>query len=365
MTARTSLKISSRKADDKLTPDQERFRYLLSQIEKTRKAQVEWEAAIQKFRRTQSEQLTPLRGSLRTALRDTVFVIDRLLEQHRWPRIDHSALEDILRNTAQMLLDANEDDAELKAVFDRHSSTSFDAGKRAALELLKSEAESMLGVDFSDDENIQSEDDLAQRMYEHMAKERQRQGEREEASKRRKSPTQQRIEAAAQAAKQSLREMYRKLASAVHPDREPDAQRRAEKNELMQTINRAYATNDLLTLLEAQMQLEHIDPDHIAKLSGERLTQYNKLLANQLASARKALHDLETGFRIDHGLEGDAKLTPQKLDRIIRETARGIRREIEQQKQFLLVLRDTAATKRWLKAQRRFARGSFDEDDAF
>jgi hypothetical protein len=362
MTPRTSLKISSRKPDDKPTPDQERFTYLLAQIEQARKAQAKLEADIQAFRRRQSEQLSPLRASLRTTLRDTVLVIDRSLGQQKWARLDRSALEEILIGTAQMLLEANEDDAEIKAAFDRHNAKSFDERKREELERLKLEAENMMGVDLSDDESIQSEDDLAQRMYEHIAKEKQQQEERT-ASKQRKSAAQQRIEAGTQAAKKSLREMYRKLASAVHPDREPDAKRRAEKNELMQTINRAYATNDLLTLLEAQMRLEQIDPDHIAKLSGERLSQFNKLLATQLVAARKAIQEIESGFSMDFGLEGEANFSPQKLTRIIRESARGIRQEIERQKQFLEVLRSTSATKRWLKVQRSFARGVLDEDD--
>jgi hypothetical protein len=362
MPARTSLKISTRKIDEKLSPDQERFKYLLAQIEKTRKARVALEGAIQGFRRTYSERLTPLRISLRTTLRDTVLIIDRMLDQHRWAKIDQTALEEILRSTAQLLLEANENDPEIKAVFDRHSATSFDARKREELETMKSEAENLMGIDLGDDDSIQSEDDLAQRMYEHMAKEREQQEQRSTPG-RQKSAAQQRVEASAQAAKRFLREMYRKLASAVHPDREADPQRRADKNELMQTINRAYATNDLLTLLEAQMKLEQIDPDHIAKLSRERLTQYNKLLSEQLTSARKAMLDLENGFRMDYGLEGESKLAPQKLDQIIRETARGIRREIDQQKQFLQVLREPAATKRWLKSQRRFARGVLDDED--
>jgi hypothetical protein len=364
MTPRTSLKISSRKPDDKPTPDQERFKYLLGQIEQARKAQAKLEADIQAFRRRQSEQLSPLRATLRTILRDTVFVIDRSLGQQKWPRLDRSALEEILIGTAQMLLEANEGDAEIKAAFDRHNPKTFDERKREELERLKLEAENMMGVDLSDDETIQSEDDLAQRMYEHMAKEKQQQEERKESrSGHSKSAAQQRIEASAQAAKKSLREMYRKLASAVHPDREPDAQRRAEKNELMQTINRAYATNDLLTLLEAQMRLEQIDPDHIAKLSGERLSQFNKLLATQLVAARKAIEEIESGFRMDFGLEGETNFSQAKLTRIIRESARGIRQEIERQKQFLEVLRSTSATKRWLKAQRSFARMDFGDDD--
>lgn len=361
MTARTSLKTSPRKPDEKSTPAQDRFRYLLAQIEKVRKARAQWEKSVQDFRRRESERLHPLRVSLRASLRDTVFAIDRILEQQRWARIDRDALEEILRSTATLLLEANQNDPELKAVFDRHSAATFEENKRDELERLKAEAERKLGIDLSDDDSILTEDDLAQRMYEHMAKEREQEEER--ASRKRKSADEKRSESAAQVAKLSIREIYRKLASAVHPDREPDLKKRAEKNELMQTINRAYATNDLLTLLEAQMRLEKIDPDTIAKLSGKRLTQYNKLLADQLTSERKAMSDLETGLRMDYGLEGHGHVDPKNLDSIIRQSARGIRQEIERQKQFLLVLKTQTATKRWLKTQRQFAADWDDDED--
>jgi hypothetical protein len=363
MTSRTSLKISARKADEKLTPDQERFRYLLAQLEKVRKARADWEKEVLEFRRAETQQLQPLRESFTSTLRDTVIVVDAALEQKRWSRLDRQSLEELLTGIAQMLLENNAADPELQAIFDRHSSLSFAESKRAKFEDLKREAEEMMGVEL-DDESVRNEDDLAQRMYEHMAQKREREEAR--ASRRGKSAAQQRVEANAQAAKLSLREMYRKLASAVHPDREPDAARRAEKNELMQTINRAYAANDLLTLLEAQVRLEQIDPDHVDKVSAERLAQYNKLLATQLSGERKAIEDMQMGFRMDFGLEGEGPLAPKRLTMIIRERARRLRAEIEQQKQFLLVLRDSAATKRWLKMQRSASRGRFvDLDDDF
>jgi hypothetical protein len=359
MTSRTSLKPVARKQAEKLTPEQERFRFLLAQIEKIRKSRASLEKALQDFRRKHTEQLGPLRATLRASLRETVFVIDRALEQQRWSKIDRSGLQEILRFTARTLLDGGQGDSELQAVFDRHSDVTFDEDKRAELEHLKAEAESTLGIDLGDEE-ILTEEDLSQRLYEHMRNER----EREEAgASKRKSADQRRMESSAQTARQSLREVYRKLASAIHPDREPDAKRQAEKNELMQTINRAYATNDLLTLLEIQMRLERVDPLHIAKLSGKRLAQYNRLLAEQLTGERKAIAEMETGFRMDYMLEQDERVEPKYLDRIIKQIGRGIRQEIERQKQLLTVLRTTTATKRWLKERRRFATELDDDDD--
>jgi hypothetical protein len=79
----------------------------------------------------------------------------------------------------------------------------------------------MTGLDLGDDEGIHSEDDLVERMREGLE---QREAARAaRASRRHKSAAQQKREAEAQQAAQSLREIVRKLASALHPDREPDA----------------------------------------------------------------------------------------------------------------------------------------------
>jgi hypothetical protein len=180
------------------------------------------------------------------------------------------------------------------------------------------------------------------------------------AQRQRKSAAQKRSEDNAQLARQSLREIYRKLASAVHPDRESDPERREKKNELMQKINQAYAANDLMSLFETQMQIEQIDADQIARISTQRLKQYNKLLAEQLASLKTALGQMETAFCMDHGLEPGSGSSPQRLSQRIQRQARRIRAEIAQQQQFLVVLANKAVTKRWLKQQRRSMLGDDD-----
>lgn len=362
MSEKSLLKIARGAAESRSTPDQERFKYLIAQIDKVRKARAEWDGTVLAFRQADSQRIHPLRTTLKATTRQTVVVIDRLLDEKGWSRVDRAALTEILCGTAQMLLEADPNDAELKALFDKHSMVGFDAARRAELEDLKEHAQEYMGVDL-DDESIRSEEDLIDRLHEHMAA-RERAAEEARASRsreRRKSAAQQRVEDNAQAAKRFLREIYRKLASAVHPDREADAERRNEKNELMQKINRAYATNDLLTLLEAQLRLEQIDPEHVSKLSGERLKHYNRLLSEQLASAKAELRRLEESFREDHGLGFGKKLTPQSFTLIIQQRAREIRAHISRQKHFLEVLASKAAIKRWLKEQRRFGSDWDDE----
>ncbi len=358
MSGKSLLHVPRAAARPASTPDQDRFRYLIDRIEKTRRARADWDELVVAFKRSDAERIHPLRATLKQVTRETVFVIDRLLERKGWSRADQSALKDIACHTAEAVLHANPDDAEIRTIFDRYSSVTFQETKREEIEDLKQQAKEHLGIDL-DDADIESEDDLIERVYEHMKNGEARQHEHSE--EHRKSREQRRAEASAQSAKQFLREIYRKLASAVHPDREADAARRAEKNELMQQINRAYATNDLLTLLEAQLRLELIDPDHASKISGERLQQFNRLLSQQLETVKAELRSLQDAFRADHELPHGRAINQRELHLISQRRARDLRALINQQKRFLEVLATPSATKRWLKEQRRFDIGD-DED---
>lgn len=356
MSGKTLLKVPSRADEPRSTPEHERFKYLIAQIERIRKTHKDVDAATLEFRQADAQALQPLRVNLRSLTRETVLALDRLLDERGWTRIERASLESVLCSNAELLLQGDPYDEELKDLFDKHSRVSFDEMKEEELLVLKEHAEE-LGFELGDDTEIRTEEDLVQRMYEQLgAKMKQEESRREARSRgRKKSAAQTRAEANAQAAKQFLREIYRKLASAVHPDREADSERRAEKTELMQRINRAYATDDLLTLLEAQLALEQIDPEQISRLSSDRLKHYNRLLARQLEVAKLELHRLEESFRVDFHIGPRLKLTRDNLKVILRERIREIRAHIHQQQCFLEVLADRAATKRWLRQQAMFA----------
>ena len=172
------------------------------------------------------------------------------------------------------------------------------------------------------------------------------------SARRRKSAAQQRREAEAQQATQSVREIYRKLASALHPDRETDERQRAEKTALMQRVNQAYAANDLLALLELQLEIEQIDASHAATASAQRLKHYNKVLSEQLAELKSQVDDVEMGFRMEFGLEPGWGMNPRKLGEVLKQTSRQWRAELSEQQRDMRMLGDVAATKRWLKRQR-------------
>jgi hypothetical protein len=254
---------------------------------------------------------------------------------------------------------------EVKALFDRHSEVDFETDRQQQLQAVKQMAEEHTGLDLGDTEGLRTDEDLAQRMFEQMAAQEAAEAQRraEKAQRRRKTPAQLRKEEEERLATQSIRDIYRKLASAVHPDREPDPTLRAARTELMQKINQAYAANDLLTLLETQLQIEQINAGQIADMSEQRLKQFNKILAAQLDELKAAVFSLQNTFCMDFGIGGGRKLDPRKLGRFIEEDKADLRAEIARQERDLTMLTNPEAARRWLKQQRRSVRQSdYDED---
>jgi hypothetical protein len=108
----------------------------------------------------------------------------------------------------------------------------------------------------------------------------------------------------AQDAKNVLRQIYRQLASSLHPDREPDEAKRLEKTKLMSEANAAYERQDLSTLLRLQLQLAQIEPEHRAKMADDKLKAMSTLLREQLKALNAEMSVLQDqavhAFGVDH-----------------------------------------------------------------
>jgi len=146
-----------------------------------------------------------------------------------------------------------------------------------------------------------------------------------------------------------IREIYRKLASALHPDREPDALERERKTELMQRVNEAYNKNDLLQLLELQLELEHIDQHSISHLSEDRLKHYNKLLKEQVRELDEQIRHVESAFRYSYRIDPFATLSPDKPLRMLAADVKEIQANIRELEHDLVAFEDIKNVKRWLK----------------
>jgi hypothetical protein len=182
---------------------------------------------------------------------------------------------------------------------------------------------------------------------------------------KRKTAAQQRREAEAQQVTQSVREIYRKLASALHPDRQTDAAQREAHTALMQRVNQAYEAQDLLTLLELQLQIEQIDAGHMASASEAKVKHYNKVLGEQLAELKAEIESVEMTFRMEFGLHPGWGLNPAKLGLVLEQTRREWQADLALRLQQHRTLEDQAATKRWLKSVRKQRREEDFDDMPF
>lgn len=280
-----------------LSPAQRRFNKLVAEIERARAELAEWQAAAAEAQSNAAAALPPRQAELRTLQRRMVLQLDELLGAAA-PKLTRRR-RDALRNAlVKLVVDMleEEDDAELAALHDRHADLTlaeqaqFDAGM--AREMFGQ----MLGDDVLPEVEGASLDDVlraahahlneqAEAQQQHAQRKAQRRAERRRAQG--KGPTkQEKLAQARQEAGQSLREVYRRLASALHPDRAPDAAEQARRTGLMQRANQAYEAQDLLALLSLQIELEHIDAAHLAGLADERVQHYNLVLQEQLEALR-------------------------------------------------------------------------------
>jgi len=353
-----------------LSKTQKAFNTLIKQIEKERARLLAWEAAIPPYQQEYAKEMLPMLAASEELQIKMVHCLDRASDQKGLTKTERRLLAGLIAGLAEQLL-AGCDDAQLKAIYNKHSQTDYDTLGADGIDEMKSMLEDMLGFDLGDDVDMSSPDDLLRRAHAQLQEQRAQHDAEQEArqARRKKSAKQLAREAQQQAEEQqisqSIREVYRKLASALHPDREPDLQERARKTALMQRANLAYQKKNLLQLLELQLELEHIDQATINGISEVRLKHYNKILKEQLAELRQEIWHAENEFRSRFGIDPYLNLSPGTLMRHLASEIGRVRHAIRDLKKDLLAFEDIRKLKAWLKEMRRQAEADDFDDCPF
>ncbi|WBY02952.1 J domain-containing protein [Ramlibacter tataouinensis] len=329
-----SLLMQPDAADPVLAMQQARFNALMRDVALWRAALAEWTERLARYQ----QAIEPVRRELHAAWRQWVFALDDASLQTGLTRAERAQLGELLRESIAALL-AVEDDAEIAAVARRHEEGPSSVPSRQQAETDGAP---------SDDEPLE---DLAPEWERQAAAAAAQRAER--AATRRADTVSKRGRQAAQDASQSLRDVYRRLASALHPDRERDARQRERKTELMQEANRAYAEGNLPALLELRLQAEQVDAAHLAAADRRRVQHYVTVLQEQLVDLQSETRRLEAEFRAAAGLAPGSGLQPRKADRIISSEIQRLRGELLLLRRQTRVLRDVEALKRWLREQRK------------
>ncbi len=344
-----------------LSRGQKAFNTLIKQIEKRRTRLHAWESITPVFQRQYVDELLPLKRESTALQVKMVYRLDAVWDQKGLTKTERRTVSELIAELAFGLIDACED-AQLKAIYNKHSQTDYDSKVAAELEDMKRVLEAMVGVELGDDLDMSSADELWQRAQARMDEKQAQNAAENQArdarrAERKKSPKQLAAEARREADRaelnQSIREVYRKLASALHPDREPDPEERARKTALMQRANQAYDKSDLLRLLELQLELEHIDQNAFNDISEVRLKHYGKLLREQIGELDQEILDVEASFRRAFKIAASIDISPATVLPKLAHDIAAVRQVIRALKADLLAFDDLKHFKVWLKHLRR------------
>ena len=335
MATSQSLPVAPRPGPAAFSADPQRLVDLATQIAQARATLAAWRDNLALHASAYTRSVEPLIRSLAAARRETVLRFDRLLDEPGWNQAERNAFIEWLAAGANELLEVGgggEGDAPLRALLDKHAIPHPSARRRDG-EAVPPPAQE------PDASDAQAGSDAGR-------------GPRRKAASADPLP---------RPPEHSLRDLFRKLASALHPDRETDPLQRERKTTLMQQANVAYAGGDLLTLLELQaktLPAADFDESRVRSLSAERIAEHAAVLSARLNALKADTDRAEARFRSDFGLPPGRGMNPAKLVRTVREEARELRADIAAEQAFLRLLDEPAEVKGWLRAQRRRARSN-------
>jgi hypothetical protein len=304
---KTSLFITPQTEKPTLSKAQTLFNTLVKDVEKKRELLAEWQAFMLTHERKVAKDYLPLLEIFRERQFEMVRVLDVALGEKGLTKSERAVVERIICTVAEQLI-IETDDAAIKEIYNKYSDTDFDAEEAAAVDSMKEAVEAMFGVDLGDinTNDLNSPEEIFARVQAEIEREQQRRiDEQAQHASRRKTAkqtekqraTEEKLKAESDETNLSLREVYRKLVSALHPDREPDASEAKRKTDLMQRVNQAYEKKDLLKLLELQLAIEQIDARSIANLSEDRLKHFNKILREQLSELAQEILAVQMPIR--------------------------------------------------------------------
>ncbi|MDP1776505.1 MAG: J domain-containing protein, partial [Moraxellaceae bacterium] len=214
--------------------------------------------------------------------------------------------------------------------------------------------EDMLGEPLTDDESLETVQDVFRAGMERLREvEAAEQEARQQAQARKKKPGAAQLKAKAdqQEAETTLRKVFRQLASALHPDRESDPDEHARKTTLMSEANAAYDRRDLVALLQIQLRTELTDTASIAKMAEEKIASLTLLLNQQVRELENKLHQCRHDAQHEFGLKSYETLNITNLHRSLRIEELSFQKDLATIQQDLQQIEDDKYFKRWLKDQ--------------
>ena len=363
-TAGTALRLDGGKNGPRLSAAQQRFNRLLAKIDKLEGQVTEMQTLADAFRPLYQGTLEPLREAHRALMRRMALTLDeRLQRKGLTPAQKRNGLE-ILCDLCETL--AAFGDESMAALHDQRSARTLRQKEEDQAALMRSMMEQALGGPL----DMQAQDDSLdpleavmraghERLHEAMQAD---EAEREAAQARRKkknpTPAQQQAAQQQEDADTVLRQVYRQLASALHPDRERDPAEHQRKTALMSEANAAYAKQDLMALLHLQLRIAQADMQDMLQQPEERIAAMSLLLKQQADELERELFARQRHLQDEFDLAFYQSPTAAALRRQLEQEAKDLKDELAFMEADIALVQDDAGFKRWLKEQTKMMRST-------
>ena len=354
----------------KLSPAQKRFNELLARIEVLTHQVQRLQAWSDRHRHahvqalyTAAQQARELRKSLLLFLHEQLHSADLTAQQQRMARNKLRSLMDLLSPLA---------DPQVQALADLYADDEVDQEEAEELaeaaERVRAKIEAALGQLIDNPSQYRTPEAMVAAGMRQWQRQQEADDDRKAAKraarKAKNKPVAEKAEVQQTDAKTALRTIYRQLASALHPDREPDEQERQRKTIWMSEVNAAYEKADLSTLMRLQMQVTQVDPQASARMADDKLQAMCLLLKEQVSALEDDLDQMQ--FRLSRELcipvraDADEAAMTQALQRMQADQ----RHEVESLASDLRRIAHEAELKRWLKEQAQLAKEKARQEPA-
>ena len=333
------------------------YQLQLTRIQKLQQQLLELDALAQTHRQALQQQVHPLQIEHRQQLRAMVLLIDERLQGKMLAAPQRRAAVTILCGMAATL--AREGDKAMAALHDRHSPTSLADQARARSEAMRADIEAALGQPLHD---LPLEANAEQILAAGMARLREQRAQEDEdkraraerrRAKKQKPPKTPAGQQAGDLPEGSalLRSLFRRLASALHPDRESDPAARERKTALMSEANAAHARRDLLALLQLQQDAELDDPLDESLWGESQLAAMTALLKQRVADLERERAGRQDALAQEFQVPPGLGVTPGTLQSVLLEQVWELAQALELMRADARLAQTDAGFKRWLRAQ--------------
>ncbi|CAK8712444.1 hypothetical protein GCAAIG_01755 [Candidatus Electronema halotolerans] len=351
-----AVRIANASTKKVLSKGQKRFNSLIKRLETKRKLLQRWQETVPVYRQRVLTEYDALYDEYNEQRADLVRLFDAAYPKKMFTKTDKRKLKHLIRSITEELI--SYDVEGMKDIYNKYSEVDFDSIDKETDEqvgqMMKAMFEEMMGVEIDDDVDVSSPEKFQAALQEKLAEQEEQERLAEEKRRKRKKSARQlakeaRIEQEEQNISKSIQEVYRKLAASLHPDLETDLEEKERKTKLMQQVNVAYKEKNLLRLLELQLELEHIDQEHLNGLAEEKIQYFNKILQNQLKELEEEIHLVEYQAKTVSGCMPFAPLKPEQLLKKLDDDIEDVKDDIDLIKIDIEEFRTNTKLKEFLK----------------